>query len=218
MAVFSGPEIENSNQIFSADIASIKSYAGSGDVWKNVVDGYSSTGSSVPSYFNNPSTLSAAPLTALTVICVVTLLGTSTAYAYHPVSKWNTTTDATFVLYHFLDFTTPGNGYKLGWYANRGGVWGGISPIYQGAINTTYHVAIQYNSTNGGQMWVNGSKVGSRTASGTLMNNNINIAVDGGPSARASIHNTKEVAIYNTELTDAQIIQHFQAVRGKYGL
>ena len=67
-------------------------------------------------------------------------------------------------------------------------------------------------------MWVNGSKVGSRTASGTLMNNNINIRVDGGPVSRTDIQNIKEIAIHNVELTDAQIIRHFQAVRGKYGL
>jgi hypothetical protein len=50
------------------------------------------------------------------------------------------------------------------------------------------------------------------------MNNNINISVDGGPVSRTDIQNTKEIAIHNVELTDAQIIRHFQAVRGKYGL
>ncbi len=218
MAAFSGPEIVNTNQVFSVDISSIKSYSGSGNNWKNVIDGFVSTNTSTPSYFNNPTALSASPLTALTVLVVVTLQGTDTGYAYHPVSKWSTTTDATFVLYHFQQFSDNVRTYKLGWYANAGGTWQGISPWYQGAVNNTYHIAMQYNSTTGGQMWVNGSKFGSRTATGTLMNNNINIAIDGGPVSRTNIHNTKEVTIHNIELTDAQIIQHFEAVRGKYGL
>jgi hypothetical protein len=218
MACFSGPEIENSNQVFSVDIANIKSYSGSGNAWKNVIDGFTSTNTSTPSSFNNPASLSSSPLTALTVLLVLTIQGTDTAYAYNPVSKWSGTANATFVLYHFQQFSDNLRTYILGWYANAGGTWQGISTWYQAAVNNTYHVAIQYNSTSGGQMWINGSKFGSRTGSGTLMNNNINIAVDGGPVSRTNIHNTKEVTIHNTELTDTQIIQHFEAVRGKYGL
>lgn len=218
MACFSGPEIVNDNLVFSVDTSNIKSYSGSGNTWSNVIDGYASTGDSIPSIFNNPLSLSAAPVSALTAMCVVTLQGTSNGYAYHPVSKWTGTTDATFVLYHFLDYLTPGSGYRLTWYANRGGTWSTISAQYQGAVNNTYHVAVQYNSTTGGQMWVNGSKVGARTGSGTLANSATNIRIDGGPQSRSSIHNTKEVVIYNAELTDTQIIQHFEAVRGKYAL
>jgi hypothetical protein len=219
MSVFAGPEIVNRNLIFSVDSANIKSYSGSGDVWTNGVDGYASTGgSSLPSQFNNPAEISSAPLTALTVICVVTLLGTSAAYAYHPVSKWTGTADATFVLYHFQEFTDSLRTYRLGWYGNSGGTWNSLSPWFTGSQNQTYHIVLQYNSTNGGQMWINGSKFGGRTSSGTLMNNNQNIAIDGGPQSRAGIHQTKEVTIYNAELTDAEIKQNFNATRARYSI
>jgi hypothetical protein len=218
MACFSGPEIENNNLIFSTDIVNIKSYSGSGDSWKNVMDGYSSTGSSIPSSFNSPVSISTTPLTALTVIAVVELLGTNTTYAYHPISKWTNTTNATFVLYHFQQFTDNLRTYLLQWYGNRGGVWGALSGGFTGSIDSTYHITLQYNSTSGGQLWINGSKQGGRAASGTLMNNNIAVNIDGGPTPRSDIHHTKEAAIWDTELTDAQIIQHFEAVRGKYGI
>jgi hypothetical protein len=219
MSVFAGPEIVNQNLIFSVDSVNIKSYSGSGNVWTNGIDGYASTGgSSSPSFFNSPAAISSAPLTALTVICVVTLLGTSDAYAYHPVSKWTGTADATFVLYHFQQFSDNLRTYKLGWYANSGGTWNSISPWFTGSQNQTYHIVLQYNSTNGGQMWINGSKFGGRTSSGTLMNNNQNIAIDGGPQSRAGIHQTKEVEIYNVELTDDEIRQNFNATRARYSI
>lgn len=217
MAASSGPKISKNQLKFIVDIQNKNSYSGSGDVWTNIIENYSSTGSNPTSSFNSPSWLSSSPLSELTVMCVLTILGTDTAYAYHPIRKWIDTTDATFVLYHFQQFSDNLRTYKLGWYANAGGVWQGISPWYQAAVNNTYHIAIQYNSASGGQMWVNGSKVGTRTGAGTLMNNNTNIQIDG-PTARSGIHQTKSASIYDRELSDNEIIENFEAIRGRYGI
>lgn len=219
MSLGHGVDIPRSGLKFTIDTENIKSYSGSGNSWINPIDSYTSTGgSSTPSSFNSPSFLSSAPLTTLTIITVVTILGTDTAYAYHPISKWSSTTDATFALYHFQQFTDSLRIYNLGFYANAGGTWKSISPWYTGAQNQTYHITLQYNSTQGGQMWINGAKFGSRTGSGTLANNNINIKVDGGPQPRTGIHQTKSAWIYNRELTDVEIQSHYNALRGRYAI
>ena len=218
MSLGHGASIARNGLVLALDGGNTKSYTGAGNVWRDLITNTASTGTSEPSELTNPASLSAAPLTELTVMGVVTLLGTSAGYAFHPISKWTGINDATFVLYHFLDFDTPGSGYRLAWYGNRGGEWSTLSSIYQGAIDQTYHVVLQYNSTTGGQMWINGSKAGVRTGSGTLFNNSINIKIDGGPQPRAGIHNTKHVLVYNRELSDNEIIQNYNALRGRYGI
>jgi hypothetical protein len=219
MSLGHGADIPRSGLKFTTDVNNIKSYSGSGSSWKNIIDGYQSTGGiSTPSNFNDPSWSDG--MTALTAICAVSVIGSDTTYAYHPLNKWTGTTDAAFVLYHFQNFqgTNPGSANLFTWYANRGGIWGAISAGHTCFAGSTYLIGVQYNSTSGGQMWVNGVKRGSRNGSGVLGTNATTINIDGGPEARTGIHNTKAVWIYDRELSDDEMLAHFNAQRARYDI
>ena len=216
MAVYSGPEIVNNGLVFVADVGNIKSYSGSGDTWKDIQQDVTSTGTSVPSFFNNPDWSS--NVTHLTVTSVVSVLGYDTGYAYHPISKWVGTTDATFVLYHFQNFQSNNSQNRFMWYGNRGGVWSSLSNSYTGSPGNTYMFTLQYNSTTGGQGWVNNNKISGRVGSGVLGTSTASIRIDGGPLARSGIHNTLAAWIYDRELTDQEIQQNFEATRSRYGI
>lgn len=217
MGAHSGPDIVNDGLRFVADVNNIKSYSGSGNSWENVIDNYQSTGSSIPSVFNAPDWLSSA-ITEISVIAIVEVIGSNTGYAYNPVAKWNSTSDATFVLYHFQQWTDNVRTNLFGWYANRGSTWGTVSSQYFSDPGNTYVFALQYNSTDGGLMWINGEKYGSRTASGVLATSTQNIRIDGGPDKRSGIHHTKNVLIYDRELTDDEMVQNYQSLRSTYGI
>jgi hypothetical protein len=216
MSVVAGPKIITDGLVFSVDNTNSKSYNGAGNSWSNLIDNYSSTGSSTPSIFNNPSWSSG--MTSVTAFCAITVLGNDTAYAYHPLNKWVNTTDATFVLYHFQNFQNNNDQNNFGWYANRGGTWDSISDRRYAPAGSTYVFTLQYNSTNGGQMWTNGSKSGVRRGSGVLGTTTNPIQIDGGPAARDGIHQVRFASIYNKELSDNDIIQNFNATRGRYGI
>lgn len=217
MAVFAGPEIENQNLQIAVDSFNPKSYA-TGDTWKDMVSNVVSTSTSIPSVLNSPTWLQNEPVLELSIIAVVHLLGTSNAYAYHPVNKWTGTNNATFVLYHFQEFTDNLRTYMLQWYANRGGVWGDISNPFIGAANNHYCVGLQYNANTGGQLWINGNKISGRRGSGALANNNITVKIDGGPQPRVGIHHTKQVYMYNSELADSEMIQVYESLKGRYDI
>ena len=166
-----------------------------------------------PSWANNA--------TELTCILDISIYGYDTSYAYHPVSKWNTgTTTASFVLYHFQNYqgTSLTSANRIGWYANGGGSWQGISGQTVLSIGNSYFVVLQYNSSNGGQLWVNDSKIGGRSGSGVLGSGTSSVNIDGGVSGRSGIHKVNSVYFYDRELSDTEIQQNFIAFRGRFGI
>ena len=85
---------------------------------------------------------------------------------------------------------------------------------YRMNVGEIAHIVYQRN-TYGGQMWVNGMKMGSRGGgTGTLGLNNAaysDIGIYGPqPAAWAKVH---QALFYNRELTDAEIVQNFNAVQ-----
>ena len=206
MSVYAGPEIANDGLVFAVDSSNSKSY--SGNTFYDLITG---------SVLGNPDWANGA--TALSCICSITIDGSDTGYAYHPVNKWPGTATASFVLYHFQNFN--GNSVEtnnLRWYANRGGTWGTISGVYKTSPGNTYVVGLQYDSITGGQLWINGAKVGSRNGSGILGTNSSNIVIDGNVTGRSGIHKVNYVSFYNRELADSEITQNFNALRGRYGI
>ena len=205
MGVAYNPSIVTSGLVSASDSRNTKSY--SGETFYNLL---------TTSTIGNPSWSNSA--TKLTCISVIKILGVDTGYAYHPINKWNSgTSNASFVLYHFQNYqgTNPGSANVLTWYANAGGTWTAITQGYQCTIGNTYFVALQYNSSSGGQMWINGSKSGSRGSAGTLGSGSANILIDGDVSGRAGIHKVESVYFYNKELSDSEITQMYNVLRNR---
>jgi hypothetical protein len=107
------------------------------------------------------------------------------------------------VLYYFG--TTSGQDRYVTLYANAGGTWQTLGSGYTLNPNTWYSVIVTYGSSAGGQLYVNGQKVGGLGASGALGANNqpLNMGYDF-PGLMSNIQ------IYNTTL-DAGAVQSLYA-------
>lgn len=213
MGVSYNPKIVTDGLQFCTDINNIKSYVGSGSTQSDLISKSLSTDGA---YANNPSLNG---MSGFTGFCVLDITGTDTGYAYHPISKWNTgTTDASFVLYHFQQFSDNLRTNFLGWYANAGGSWGVLSNWYDASIGR-YISTIQYGSSVGGQHWINGSKYSTRSATrGNLGSGTGNIVIDGHVTGRTGIHKVLFVALYNRELSDSEIDMNHIVLSRRFGI
>jgi hypothetical protein len=215
MSLGHGASIVRNNLKLQTDISNVKSYSGSGN-WKSLIDGSGSI-SGGNSVYGTPTW--ADGMTAITISVVLSVEGTDTNYAYNPIKKFSNTTTATFALYHFQQFTDNLRTNLIGMYANAGGTWQAISSQYFATQGNTYIIDFQYDSNTGGQLWINGEKIGSRSGSrGVLGTDTAPITIDGGPTGRSGIHTVKYAAIYDAELTDNELKQNFEALRGRYGI
>ena len=190
------------------DAGNIKSYPGAGSAWKDLKTNATFSGSN---YATSPW---ANNITQLTICTVVEKIANDPGYASHPINKWNGGTgNASFVLYHFG--ATGGQG-NFNFYYTAGSTWTG-----QGVTTLTVgqkaHMVFQWNMTTGGQVWLNGAKVGGRANSGILgvAGNGVMDVYAPTVSPYTTVHHA---SFYSKELTDNEILQHYRAVGRRFGL
>lgn len=111
------------------------------------------------------------------------------------------------------------NGETISWWTNYPGSYG--SYITDNVPYGYHHLLINYNSTTSTyDIWLDGVKRTVGNASGSpLMTNLTTFTV--GFSAWSSYYFKGEIALvrcYNAALTDAQVVQNFSSVRGRFGL
>lgn len=190
------------------DAGNIKSYPGSGTSWKNLKTNTAFNGAdyATSTWANNIQTM--------TICTVVEKIGDDPNYATHPINKWNSgTSNASFVLYHFG--ATGGQG-NFNFYYTCGSVWSG-QYVTTLSIGQKAHMAFQWNSALGGQVWLNGAKVGSRANSGLLGvagTGNITVVAPT-VDAYTKVHHA---SIYSKELSDDEVIQHYKSIGKRFGL
>jgi hypothetical protein len=154
-------------------------------------------------------------VTNITISLLLEKTGTGTGYANHPVNKWSGTLEtASFILYHFENYQSNGQDGVLGWLAGAGNVWQYVSPYGFGVMVTgnIWNVVLQYNSSLGGQAWINGVKAGGRTGSGILGNggSSSDIGIYGPDGAVTSkVH---QLMFYNRQLSDTEIVDNYNAI------
>jgi len=136
-----------------------------------------------------------------------------TSYSHSPMFKYGGTADAFLRLYDF------GNTDTLGYLLNGGGVWKGLGSYYANTTVGTYlNYSLQYDAVSGAQTWANGVKYGSATATpGTIATNTDPFYFY--PTSTGGVYaKIASVYVYLRTLTDAEMIQNFNATRGIYGL
>lgn len=205
MGTFGGPDIVDNGLKILVDNQNNKSISNG-----NFINTIDRSGLGNKSFINGAS--------ELTIIVVLEILGNNTSYAFHPVSKWNNgTSNASFVLYHFQNHqgTNSHMTNRLGWYANTGGSWGGIGSTYLTTVGNTYFVGLRYNSTNGGQMWLNNKSHGGRSRSGVLGSGTGGISIDGGISGRSGIHKVKTLKIYDRDLSNNEMEKMYNRFKNR---
>ena len=85
--------------------------------------------------------------------------------------------------------------------------------------NQWYHVALSYNSSNGSTVaYVNGSSVGSTTATTGITFNNTPNDIARAENGRYFDGFVSTARIYDRALTAAEVAQNFNALRGRYGI
>lgn len=190
------------------DAGNLKSYSGSGSSWNDLKTNTTFSGS------NYATSEWANNILGLTICVVVEKTGNLTGYATHPVNKWNGGTgNASFVLYHFGSTGGEGN---FNFYYTAGTTWSGQF-VTNLTVGQKAHMVFQWNNTTGGQVWLNGAKVGGRVNSGILgVGGNGGIVISGPQSdTHTKVHH---VAFYSRDLTDAEIVQHYRSVGKRFGL
>ena len=208
MGLAHSPRISTDGLVLALDAGNLKSYPGSGSSWKDLIADKTFNGSdySSASWANN--------IEQLTIFAVVEKIGNDPGYASHPINKWNTGTgNASFVLYHFGETGGQGAFY---FYYTQGATWTGRYGTIL-TIGQKAHLAFQWNSVTGSQVWVNGVKVGGRAGSGLL-----GVSGSGPITAIAPTSNlyttVHHASFYSRELTDAEVVQHYRAIGKRFGL
>ena len=145
-------------------------------------------------------------------------------YAYHPINKWNSgyNVNASFVLYQFDDYYGNNADGFCGWYGyTSDNGWCGLTGGYgefRLAPGQIAYLCMQYKSSNGGgQMWYNGNKAGGRSGASGNIGPNTNGYSDIGCYGPTQVGPVKvhQALFYNRELTDAEIIQNYNAVSSR---
>ena len=184
--------------------------------WYNMIDytSYTNADAGNQSWANNVS--------EITICILLEKVGTGTGYANHPINKWNSgyNVNASFILYHFENYENNGQDGLLGWYGNTvGNGWtnivGGFPTMVSGEIA---QIVLQFNVANGGgQMWKNGVKIGGRAGTtgnlGAPTNPYSTMGISG--PLQSSTSKVHQVLFYNRELTDAEIIQNYNAISSR---
>lgn len=211
MGLGHSPRIVTNGLDIALDTSNIKSYSGSGSTWYNLIDGTNTETT------NNTWGNSA---TSFSIFSFINVLGFDQAYSYQPIWKGVPgQASSSFALYHFQNY----NGQHaikncFGWYAYAGGVWQSISTLTT-ALSIGHHfIGLQYNSTTGGMMWLDGNTYGSRTGSGAVGTGSQYVTITGGPDALAGVHQVNSAYFYSRELSDSEMKQNYNALRGRFGL
>ena len=216
MGLYHSPRIVTSGLRVCTDTVNAKSYSGSGTTITDMITKGSGSNSIPNSYVSWMN----AGVNAASFVVVIKRLTNNAGYALNPFFKYADTTNNTFNMYMFGNFAgaNAADEGRIRWYANRGSIWNSISGDYVTAINETVIVQLQYNSSTGGQLWINGTATGSRTGSGILgsATNTSNLTIyTPGTSSIATIYYT---AIYDRELSSSEVLQNYAALRGRYGI
>jgi len=130
-------------------------------------------------------------------------------YAAHPINKWSSSTDSNFTLYYFG--TTGDVNRQIRFYAVAGGTWKTISAGYTVDLHKWYHVVLTYNSTDGGQLYINGQSYGSRNGSGALNTNGQPLRFGYSSSGSYFDGTIDTTRIYSRELTASEILSNYNS-------
>ena len=150
-----------------------------------------------------------------TLFAILKKTGTTTGYAINPFTKYRGTTAASWNLYHFGNFNENGQDGVMRYYTTTSaGTWTAFNGSYKATLNEIFEFSLQYDTTSGGQVWFNGSKLGTKTLPGGLKTNTADLNI----TTSNSVIQIMYTALYNRALSDNEMLQNFAATRGRYGI
>lgn len=224
MGLAHSPKIVTNGLVFCVDAANKKSYSGSGTVW-NDIGGQTLSGELINSPTYNTSNLGYFQFVTDDYARFQnnTALDTQTP----TVEVW-VRTNATTQNGFWFEKGTVNTQYALFQEGSviqwRLGPLGDLSTTTATYMNTTnwYQVVGTYTSGDR-RLYINGVQVNSNATAGALSTNTggMSVGVYGGYAGSRGYYyngNLASVKVYNRVLTPSEIIQNFNALRGRFGI
>jgi hypothetical protein len=221
MSVYGGPEVVNSGLVLCLDAANPKSYPGSGTAWTDLSGlGNHGTLTNGPTYdTNNAGSIVFDGVNDYVVCNDSPSLGLD----YVSISCWfKTTTVRNVQLLMKNNAVTTSIAYGCQtWsdgrlYCNINTSVGGFLEISPSTypLNTWINLSSSYDGSNF-KSYVNGVLLATAAKTGTVIKNSIAVYIS------QSIYlngNIGSMSVYNRGLSAAEVLQNFNALRGRYGI
>jgi hypothetical protein len=222
MSIYGGPDIITSGLVLYLDAANTKSYSGSGTAWNDL------------SGNNSGGTLTNGPTYSSANGGSIVLDGTNDYVAGNStISIPGTVTVSAWIRHN--TFTSSQKRYvtlqnetavirqnfaagQLHFYVTTSSTIKSITVSNALANNTWYHIVGTWDGTNM-RLYQNAALVGSSTPGGTMATASVSYAVGAAVGGLEYMSgNISQVAIYNRGLTASEVLQNYNATKGRFGL
>ena len=226
MGAAAGPDIIEDGLVLCLDAGNRASYTGSGTVWNELSNNMSAELVNSPTFNSQNNGFFQFVSDDYARIPNNTLLDTQTP----SVEVW-IKTNATTQLGFWFEKGTVNSQYSLFqsngtliWRQNVGGSLIDLTITTSNFINTSNWYQVVGTFTSGRRrLYVNNNLVNSDTVTGTLGTNTggMSIGAYGGYTGSKSYYYNGNLAIcrvYNKELTSTEVLQNYNAIKGRFGI
>ena len=226
MSLQHSPRIVTNGLVLCLDAGSRKSYPGSGTVWNELSNNMSAELVNSPTFNSQNNGFFQFVTDDYTRIPNNTTLDTQTP-SVEVWIKTNTTNQNGF----WFEKGTVNSQYSLFqssvtllWRQNIGGTLIDLNITTSNFINTSSWYQVVGTFTSGRRrLYINGNLVNSDTQTGTISTNSggMSIGVYGGYSGARGYYYNGSLAVcrvYNKELTPAEVLQNYNATKGRFRL
>ena len=231
MAIYAGPEIVNSNLVLNLDAGNSKSYAGSGTTWTDL-SGNGNTATLIASPTYTSGTNSYFTFNGSTQNASMAYSTTIDPTAGITFECWVYPTSITALVYHELYRKENGSARHLFSFQDTGTI---LSFGTQTTVNGYHELDVNISAGNYVNQWVhlvasytsgskviyrNGVEIGSTAAiTGTLVQGSATHYI-GSASGSLEFFNGRYAIfrMYGVGLTANQVLNNFEANRGRFGI
>jgi hypothetical protein len=216
-----GPKIATNGLVLYLDTADKKSYSGSGNNWFDL-SGNSRVGvlTNGPTFnsSNGGNIVFDGSNDCIVIDSNASILSTT---AYTKTAWFYATSFATN-----NNIISGGNsGQHAFWlqatnrlYSGHNGNWSTVASSSTLSLNTWYYGAVTFNTTNGWVLYLNGYQENTNASTTTFTGNGEILVGAYGTGSNCFTGRVASVSIYNRILSASEILQNFNATRGRFGI
>ena len=220
MALTHSPSIITNGMLLCLDAANVKSYPGSGTSWFDL------------SGQNNTSALTNGPTYSLDNNGAIVFDGSNDFVVVNSLTSIMPTAAYTKIAWFYLTSYLTANNIISGYNGQHAFWMSGSNTLRAGhgnvsfstvgttttiALNTWYCGAVTFNTTTGWRLYLNGS-LENTNANATSFTGNGDILLGSYGGGNLLTGRISNASVYNRVLTDAEIRQNFNALRGRFGI
>ena len=220
MSAIAGPSVPLNGMVLHLDAADQNSYPGSGTSWFDL------------SGQNNTGVLTSGPTYSSENNGAIVFDGSNDLVVVNSLTSIMPTAAYTKIVWFFLTSYLTNNNIISG-YDGQHAFWMSASNTLRAghgnvsfstvvttttiALNTWYCGAVTFNTTTGWRLYLNGSLENTNASTTSFIGNGDILlgSYGGGNLLTGRISNA---SVYNRVLTDAEIRQNFNALRGRFGI